>query len=90
MKKYAVHIGWQIDSGDSNCDTCKYTGQAMASNVLMTLGARAGMGGNWGVVLMHRHLPLDLRAPAKICCWTPPPATPKKRGYRLGTVEDVI
>jgi len=88
VKKYSVHIGWQIDSGDSNCDTCKYTGQAMASNVLMRLGQRAGQGGNWGIVLMHSTYPWTYEA-AKILM-DPTTGALKQRGYRLGTVEDVI
>ena len=88
VKKYAVHIGWQIDSGDSNCDTCKYTGQAMANNVLMRLGQRSGQGGNWGVVLMHSTYPWTYDAAKTLM--DPTTGELKKRGYRLGTVEDVI
>jgi len=86
--KYAVHVGWQMDSTDSLCDNCKYTGAQIAKKVTDQIGTGPGKGQSWGIVLMHGTYPWSYEA-AKIL-FDPTTGYVKTHGFRLGTVEDVI
>jgi peptidoglycan/xylan/chitin deacetylase (PgdA/CDA1 family) len=86
--KYAVHVGWQMDSTDSLCDNCKYTGAQIAKKVTDQIGTGPGKGKAWGIVLMHGTYPWSYDA-AKIL-FDPTTGYIKTHGFRLGTVEDVI
>ena len=88
VARYAVHVGWQIDSLDSHCDTCKYPGQKIADNVIARIGTGPGKGQSWGIVLMHSTYPWSYEA-AKIL-FDPRTGYVPRAGFRLGTVEDVI
>jgi hypothetical protein len=88
VKNYAVHVGWQMDSDDSSCDNCKFTGTKIANNVLGNIGSGPGKGKSWGIVLMHGTYPWSYDA-AKIL-FDPKTGEVQKRGFKLGTVEDVI
>ena len=88
MKKYAVHIGWQIDSRRQQLRHLQVHRPGDGQQRAHALGPRAGQGGNWGIVLMHSTYPWTYDA-AKILL-DPTTGDLKKRGYRLGTVEDVI
>jgi peptidoglycan/xylan/chitin deacetylase (PgdA/CDA1 family) len=90
VAKYAVQVGWNIDSGDSTCDSTTspcFTGQEIANNVIQQIGTGPGRGQSWGIVLMHGTFP-----------WTRD-ALPilfgskgylAQHGFKLGTVEDAI
>jgi peptidoglycan/xylan/chitin deacetylase (PgdA/CDA1 family) len=85
VAKYAVEVGWNLDSGDSSGAT--YTGQQIATNVENLIGSAPGKGTNWGILLQHGTNP-----------WThdslPLLFGPKgylaTHGFKLATVEDVI
>jgi peptidoglycan/xylan/chitin deacetylase (PgdA/CDA1 family) len=90
VAKYAVQVGWNLDSGDSSCNSMTspcFTGQQIADNVTQLIGDRPGNGQRWGILLMHGTYP-----------WTHD-ALPilfgskgylAKHGFKLGTVEDAI
>jgi peptidoglycan/xylan/chitin deacetylase (PgdA/CDA1 family) len=89
VAKYAVQVGWNLDSGDSTCDSTTapcFTGQQIANNVTQLIGT-PGTGQRWGILLMHGTYP-----------WTHD-ALPilfgtngylSKNHFRVGTVEDAI
>ena len=87
VAKFAVHVGWQMDSTDSLCDECKYTGQKIAGIVEKALGAGPGKGQH-GIVLMHATYPWSYDA-AKIL-FDPKTGYAQTHGFELATVEDVI
>jgi hypothetical protein len=86
--KFAVHVGWQMDSTDSLCDNCKYTGAKIAKVVEDLIGTAPGKGKSYGVVLMHGTYPWSYDA-AKLL-FDPKTGYVQSHGFRLGTVEDVI
>jgi peptidoglycan/xylan/chitin deacetylase (PgdA/CDA1 family) len=86
--KWAVHVGWQMDSTDSLCDNCKYTGKQIAQKVIDQIGTGPGKGKSYGIVLMHGTYPWSYDA-AKIL-FDPTTGYVQTHGFRLGTVEDVI
>jgi peptidoglycan/xylan/chitin deacetylase (PgdA/CDA1 family) len=86
--KWAVHVGWQMDSTDSLCDNCKYTGKQIAQKVIDQIGTGPGKGSSYGIVLMHGTYPWSYDA-AKIL-YDPKTGYTQSHGFRLGTVEDVI
>jgi peptidoglycan/xylan/chitin deacetylase (PgdA/CDA1 family) len=88
VARHAVHIGWQIDSLDSLCDNCRYTGQKIADTVIQQIGTGPGKGQNWGIVLMHGTYPWSYEA-AKIL-FDPKTGYLATHGFKLATVEDVI
>jgi hypothetical protein len=83
VAKYAVHVGWQMDSTDSLCDNCKYTGQQIAGAV-----EKAVNGGKRGIILMHGTYPWSFQA-AKLL-FDPATGYARSKNLRLGTVEDAI
>ncbi|HXI56586.1 MAG TPA: polysaccharide deacetylase family protein [Polyangia bacterium] len=85
--KYAVHIGWQMDSDDSNHDTEHLAGQVFANNIIKAIGAAPG-GGSRGVILMHGVFPWSVEA-AKLL-FDPNTGYLKTHGFRMGTVEDAV
>jgi hypothetical protein len=87
VAKYAVHIGWQMDSLDSNCDECKYTGAAIAGNVEKLMGNAPGAG-QWGIVLMHGTYPWTYDA-AKLLL-DPTTGYVQTHGFKVATAEDVV
>jgi peptidoglycan/xylan/chitin deacetylase (PgdA/CDA1 family) len=91
VAKYAVHVGWNLDSGDSTCESTTapcFTGQQIADNVTQLIGTAPGQGQRWGVVLMHGTFPWTHDA-AKIL-FDPTNGYMKKHNFRVGTVEDAI
>jgi peptidoglycan/xylan/chitin deacetylase (PgdA/CDA1 family) len=86
--KWAVHVGWQMDSTDSLCDNCKYTGAQIAKKVTDQIGTGPGKGKSYGIVLMHGTYPWSYEA-AKLL-FDPKTGYVQTHGFRLGTVEDVI
>jgi peptidoglycan/xylan/chitin deacetylase (PgdA/CDA1 family) len=98
--KYAVSIGWNLDSGDSlwddgtNCTLMNSntlgpcpTGQDIANAVTSQIGA-AKSGQSWGIVLMHGIFGWTHDA-IKIL-FDPATGYLKANGWRVGTVEDAI
>jgi peptidoglycan/xylan/chitin deacetylase (PgdA/CDA1 family) len=88
VSRYAVHVGWNIDSGDALCDTCRYTGQQIADMVIAQIGTGPGKGTNHGIVLMHGVFPGSFDA-ARIL-FDPRTGYAQTHGFRLANVEDVI
>jgi peptidoglycan/xylan/chitin deacetylase (PgdA/CDA1 family) len=86
--KYAVHVGWQIDSLDASCDMCHFTGQMISDNVIKKIGTGPGKGEAWGIILMHGVFPGSIDA-AKIL-FDPKTGYAKVHNFRLATVEDVV
>ncbi|HEX3697211.1 MAG TPA: hypothetical protein VH374_17680 [Polyangia bacterium] len=87
VAKYAVHIGWHMDSDDSNHDADHLAGQYFANNVIKFIGNSPG-GGSRGIILMHGVFPWSIDA-AKIL-FDPNMGYIKTHGFKLGTVEDVV
>ncbi|HVR62991.1 MAG TPA: polysaccharide deacetylase family protein [Polyangia bacterium] len=87
VARYAVNIGWQMDSEDSLCDNCKYTGVQIAGNVERAVGNAPGAG-QWGVILMHGTYPWTYDA-AKLLL-DPQMGYFKIHNFRVGTVEDAV
>jgi peptidoglycan/xylan/chitin deacetylase (PgdA/CDA1 family) len=92
VAKYAVWVGWNIDSGDSlyNGTSCATTpcptGAQIAGNVETLLGSAPGQG-RWGIVLMHSTFPWTRDALPLLLGTGGYLAT---HGFRVGTVEDAI
>jgi hypothetical protein len=89
VKKYAVHVGWAMESTDANFDD---TGNAKGSayfikQVTDALGSGPGQG-SYGVILMHGTYPWSLGELKGLM--DPNTGEFKKRGFRIGTVEDAI
>lgn len=87
VARYAVHIGWQMDSEDSSCDDCKFTGMQIAGNVERAVGNAPG-GGQWGIILMHGTYPWTYDAVKLLL--DPKTGYFKTHNFRIGTVEDAI
>ncbi|HXI57813.1 MAG TPA: hypothetical protein VNO55_17225 [Polyangia bacterium] len=89
VAKYAVSVGWQMDSGDSNCDSTTapcYTGQMIANNVITLIGTAPGQA--WGVLLMHGTFPWTKDAVPLL--FDPANGYLVKHGFKTATIEDVI
>jgi peptidoglycan/xylan/chitin deacetylase (PgdA/CDA1 family) len=92
VAKYAVWIGWAIDSGDSvysssNCSTMPCpTGQQVANTVESAIGT-PGTGTAYGMVLFHTPFPWT-RDALPILFGTN--GYLAMHGFRVGTVEDAI
>jgi peptidoglycan/xylan/chitin deacetylase (PgdA/CDA1 family) len=90
-KKYAVHVGWQVDSTDSICNNgvppC-LTGAQVADKIKQFIGNAPGQGQGWGVVLMHGDFPWTFEAVKML--FDPNTGYIKTHGFKLATVEDAI
>jgi peptidoglycan/xylan/chitin deacetylase (PgdA/CDA1 family) len=100
VAKYAVSVGWNIDSTDSlwddgtNCTKLNSstrgpcpTGQDIANAVTALIGT-AKSGQSWGIVLMHGIFGWTHDA-IKIL-FDPATGYLKSHGFRVGTVEDAL
>jgi hypothetical protein len=87
VAKYGVDVGWAMDSGDSACDDCMYTGVMIAGTVERAIGNGPG-GGSWGTILMHGTYPWTYDAVKLLL--DPNTGYLKTHGFRIGTVEDAI
>ena len=85
--RYAVHIGWQMDSDDANHDGEHLAGQVFANNIIRYIGNAPG-GGQRGIILMHGVFPWSVEA-AKIL-FDPKTGYIATHNFKLGTVEDVV
>jgi peptidoglycan/xylan/chitin deacetylase (PgdA/CDA1 family) len=94
VAKYAVSVGWNLDSNDSNFDdgtnctpTPCPTGQQIANTVISLIGT-PGSGGSYGIVLMHGIFQWTHDAIPLL--FDPTNGYLAKNGFRVGTVEDAI
>jgi peptidoglycan/xylan/chitin deacetylase (PgdA/CDA1 family) len=90
VAKYAVQVGWNLDSGDSTCNSTTapcFTGQQIANNVTQLIGDKPGAGQRWGILLMHGTFPWTRDA---LPILFGPTGYLKQHGFKLGTVEDAI
>jgi peptidoglycan/xylan/chitin deacetylase (PgdA/CDA1 family) len=90
VAKYAVQVGWNLDSGDSTCNSTTapcFTGQQIADNVTALIGDKPGAGQRYGILLMHGTFPWTRDA---LPILFGPNGYLAKHGFRLGTVEDAI
>jgi peptidoglycan/xylan/chitin deacetylase (PgdA/CDA1 family) len=93
VAKYAVQVGWNLDSDDSNHDdgvncigTC-WTGQDVLNHVVGLIGT-PGTGSTYGILLMHgifgwTHDAIPL-------LFDPTTGYLAKNKFRVGTIEDAI
>jgi peptidoglycan/xylan/chitin deacetylase (PgdA/CDA1 family) len=90
VAKYAVAVGWEIDSQDADQSPggANATPTFVVNNVTSALGTGPGKGTAWGIVLTHGVLPWT--APALKTLYDPQTGYMKAHGFRLGTVEDAI
>jgi peptidoglycan/xylan/chitin deacetylase (PgdA/CDA1 family) len=89
VMKYAVEVGWHMDSGDSNCESTTapcFTGQQIADNVKTLIGTAPGQ--RYGVLLMHGTFPWTKDAVPIL--FDPDTGYLAMHGFKLATVEDVI
>jgi hypothetical protein len=89
VAKYAVQVGWNMDSGDSDCNSTTapcYTGMTIASNVQQLVGTGPG-GPHWGIVLMHGTYPWTHDALPMLFG---PSGYLAQHGFKTATVEDAI
>jgi peptidoglycan/xylan/chitin deacetylase (PgdA/CDA1 family) len=90
VAQYAVQVGWNLDSGDSTCNSTTvpcFTGQQIAKNVIQQIGSGPGQGQRWGIVLMHGTFPWTHDALGILFGANGYLA---KHGFKVGTVEDAI
>jgi peptidoglycan/xylan/chitin deacetylase (PgdA/CDA1 family) len=90
VAKYAVQVGWNLDSGDSTCDSTTapcFTGQQIANNVTTVIGDKPGNGQRWGILLMHGTYPWTHDA---LPILFGPNGYLAQHGFKLATVEDAI
>ena len=90
VAKYAVQVGWNLDSGDSTCNSTTapcFTGQQIANNVIQLIGDKPGNGQRWGILLMHGTFPWTRDA---LPILFGPSGYLTQHGFKLGTVEDAI
>jgi peptidoglycan/xylan/chitin deacetylase (PgdA/CDA1 family) len=90
VAKYAVQVGWNLDSGDSTCNSTTapcFTGQQIADNVIQLIGDKPGSGQRWGILLMHGTFPWTHDA---LPILFGPSGYLTQHGFKLGTVEDAI
>lgn len=87
VSKYAVSVGWQMDSGDSSCDDTMgkpcFTGQQIYNNVVTMLSQ-----GRYGIVLMHGTFPWTKDAVPML--FDPQTGYVAMHNLKLATVEDVV
>ncbi|HEX3696597.1 MAG TPA: polysaccharide deacetylase family protein [Polyangia bacterium] len=91
VAKFAVEVGWHMDSLDSSCDDSVatapcFTGQQIFNNVVQLIGT--GPGTRWGVVLMHGTFPWTKDAVPML--FDPKTGYLATHGFKLATVEDAI
>ncbi|HEY2903362.1 MAG TPA: polysaccharide deacetylase family protein [Polyangia bacterium] len=92
VAKFAVEVGWNMDSLDSSCDDSVapgpcFDGPTIAGNVEKLIGASPG-GGSYGVVLMHGTFPWTKDAVPLLL--DPKTGYLAMHGFKLATVEDAI
>ena len=90
VAKYGVEVDWNLDSGDSTCESTTapcFTGQDIARNVEQLVGAAPGQGQRWGILLMHGVFPWTRDA---VPLLFGPNGYLTKHGFKLATVEDAI
>jgi hypothetical protein len=90
VAKYAVQVGWNIDSQDSTCNSTTapcFTGKQIADNVTALIGNAPGGGGRWGILLLHATFPWTHDALPLLFGPTGYLAT---HGFKTATVEDAI
>jgi peptidoglycan/xylan/chitin deacetylase (PgdA/CDA1 family) len=93
VAKFAVAVGWNLDSDDSNHDngrnctgTCP-TGQSIA-NTVQGIIKTPGTGSAYGIVLMHGIFGWTKDAIPLL--FAPGTGYLARNGFRVGTVEDAI
>jgi hypothetical protein len=89
VAKYAIHVGWAMESTDADHDQ---DGQSLGASffinkVTAAIGSGPG-GGSYGVILMHGTYPWSLGEVKGLL--DPNTGEFKKRGFRVGTVEDAV
>ncbi|HXU82981.1 MAG TPA: polysaccharide deacetylase family protein [Polyangia bacterium] len=89
VAKYAVHVGWAMESTDADHDD---DGKALGNGyfigkITSAIGSGPGAG-SYGVILMHGTYPWSLGEVKGLL--DPNNGEFKKRGFRVGTVEDAI
>jgi peptidoglycan/xylan/chitin deacetylase (PgdA/CDA1 family) len=89
VAKYAVHIGWGMESTDADHDDdgLRLGNAYFVGKVTGAIGSGPGQGSH-GVILMHGTYPWSLGEVKGLL--DPTNGEFKKRGFRLGTVEDAI
>jgi hypothetical protein len=90
VAKYAVQVGWNLDSGDSTCNSTTapcFNGQMIADNVTALIGSAPGSGQRWGVLLMHGTFPWTHDA---LPILFGPSGYLAMHGFKTATVEDAI
>ena len=90
VAKYGVEVDWNLDSGDSTCNSTTapcFSGQDIATNVEQLVGNGPGSGQRWGILLMHGVFPWTRDA---VPLLFGPNGYLTTHGFRLGTVEDAI
>ncbi|HET6279846.1 MAG TPA: polysaccharide deacetylase family protein [Polyangia bacterium] len=85
VAKFAVAVGWSVDSGDSSGGP--FTGRQIADNVINEIGSGPGAK-SWGVVLMHGTFRWTYEALSIL--FDKNSGYLKTHGFRLATVEDAI
>jgi peptidoglycan/xylan/chitin deacetylase (PgdA/CDA1 family) len=90
VMKYAVEVGWHMDSGDSaDCASTTapcFTGAQIADTVKQLIGTAPGQ--RWGILLMHGTFPWTKDAVPIL--FDPVTGYLAMHGFKLATVEDVI
>jgi peptidoglycan/xylan/chitin deacetylase (PgdA/CDA1 family) len=86
---FAVHVGWAIDAGDAAPadDGRAPEARFFADNVTRALGPGPGQG-SWGIVRLQATAPWSRETLQLL--FDPHGGTVRARGFRVGTVEDVI
>ena len=89
VARFAVHVGWAIESGDADHDSDgKSLGaQFFADNVIRAIGSGPGQG-SWGIVRMHGTYPWSIGELQRL--FAPKTGYVPTHQFRIGTVEDVI
>jgi peptidoglycan/xylan/chitin deacetylase (PgdA/CDA1 family) len=91
VARHAVHIGWDLDDGDSTCDDSRgvpcFTGDQIVQNVVALVGSGPGQGQRHGILLQHSTYPWTYEAAKKLYGKNGYFAT---HGFRIGTVEDAV
>ena len=89
VARFAVHVGWAIESGDTDRDP---GGKArdphlLVDNIVRAIGSGPGQGA-WGILLLRGIYPWSLAELTSL--FDPRTGYVQTHGFRLGTVEDVI
>jgi hypothetical protein len=90
VAKFAIHIGWAMESGDANDDAGGLAkgNKFFADAVMNATGGGPGKG-KYGLILMHGTYPWSL-GEAKILLDPDNAGSLQKHGFKIGTVEDAI